>query len=47
VERLARYVRAAAAAIAAQDDEALVRSELRFPDPEQVSPAPAASSPVA
>jgi cytochrome b pre-mRNA-processing protein 3 len=47
VERLARYVRAAAAVIAAQDDDALVRSELRFPDPEQVSPAPAASSPVA
>jgi cytochrome b pre-mRNA-processing protein 3 len=47
VERLARYVRAAAAVIAAQADDALVRSELRFPDPEQVSPAPAASSPVA
>ena len=47
-ERLARYVQAAAAAIAAQDDEALAQSELQFPDPAQVSPSPGAySSPVA
>jgi cytochrome b pre-mRNA-processing protein 3 len=38
-ERLARYVRAAADALAAQDNEALARSDVRFPDPAQVLPA--------
>jgi cytochrome b pre-mRNA-processing protein 3 len=38
VERLARYVRAAASALAAQDNDTLTRPELHFPDPVQVSP---------
>lgn len=38
-ERLARYVRAAADALAAHDDDALTQSEVRFPDPAQFSPA--------
>jgi cytochrome b pre-mRNA-processing protein 3 len=44
VECLARYVRAAANALAAQNNEAIARSELRFPDPAQVSPALGACS---
>ncbi len=36
-ERLARYVRSAADALAAQGDEELARSEVRFPDPARVA----------
>jgi cytochrome b pre-mRNA-processing protein 3 len=38
VERLARYVRTAADMLAAQDNEELARSEVRFPDPARVLP---------
>jgi cytochrome b pre-mRNA-processing protein 3 len=37
--RLARYVRAAADQLAAQDGTALGRAELRFPDPEAIAAA--------
>jgi cytochrome b pre-mRNA-processing protein 3 len=37
--RLARYVRAAADQLAAQDGAALGRAELRFPDPEAIAAA--------
>jgi cytochrome b pre-mRNA-processing protein 3 len=39
VERLARYVRAAAGALAKTDVRALMRAELRFPDPDKIMPA--------
>jgi len=38
-ERLARYIRETAAALAAQDGAALLRAELRFPDPDRIARA--------
>lgn len=38
-ERLAHYMRATAAALAAQDDAAFLRAELRFPDPDRIARA--------
>src|SRR6185295_17930317 len=38
-ERLARYIRETAAALAAQDGTALLRAELRFPDPDRIARA--------
>jgi cytochrome b pre-mRNA-processing protein 3 len=43
-ERLAHYVRAAVGALAEQDDEAFLRAQVRFPDPEQIKITPAAGA---